>query len=46
MYLCTLLESRDADFGNEDRFTSISKPGDRIARSSNSGVTETVIDTS
>ena len=42
----SIIESRDADFGNEDRFTSISKPGGMIARSSNSDdVTGKVIDT-
>ena len=41
----SIIESRDADFGNEDRFTSIPKPGGMIARSSNSDdVTGKVID--
>ncbi|KAJ9550828.1 hypothetical protein OSB04_014873 [Centaurea solstitialis] len=37
-----VIESRDADFGNEDRFTSVPKPTDTIASSSNFGASDQV----
>ncbi|GJT04268.1 zinc finger, CCHC-type containing protein [Tanacetum coccineum] len=33
----SVIDSRDADFGNEDRFTSLPKPADMTASSSNFG---------
>ncbi|KAJ9557953.1 hypothetical protein OSB04_012567 [Centaurea solstitialis] len=39
----SVIESRDADFGNEDRFTSVPKPTDTIASSSNFGTSDQVI---
>ncbi|KAJ9554640.1 hypothetical protein OSB04_018685 [Centaurea solstitialis] len=38
----SVIESRDADFGNEDRFTSLPKPADMIASSSNFGTSDPV----
>ncbi|KAJ9566098.1 hypothetical protein OSB04_002064 [Centaurea solstitialis] len=38
----SVIESRDADFGNEDRFTSLPKPADMIASSSNFGTSDQV----
>ncbi|KAJ9556935.1 hypothetical protein OSB04_011549 [Centaurea solstitialis] len=38
----SVIESRDADFGNEDRFTSVPKPTDTIASSSNFGASDQV----
>ncbi|KAJ9565193.1 hypothetical protein OSB04_001159 [Centaurea solstitialis] len=38
----SVIESRDADFGNEDRFTSVPKPMDTIASSSNFGASDQV----
>jgi hypothetical protein len=42
--LNSTIESRDADFGNEDRFTSLPKPADMVASSSNTGSTDQVVD--
>ncbi|GJZ94027.1 zinc finger, CCHC-type containing protein [Tanacetum coccineum] len=40
-----VIDSRDADFGNEDRFTSLPKPADMTASSSNFGTSDQVTDT-
>ncbi|GJT04270.1 zinc finger, CCHC-type containing protein [Tanacetum coccineum] len=41
----SVIDSRDADFGNEDRFTSLPKPADMTASSSNFGTSDQVTDT-